>query len=146
MSQQNRISRALKPVNDLIVLNAETTGTILLRQNAFVTDLISASVDQVKVLTSAGSFRDAVESQRAYLKELGSKFQSVTKENVETLRDAGRDAGTVVKGAFSSARDEAGDAVDDFRSEAAGTIERTADSVADSVAPQPEPTPAPTSV
>lgn len=141
MSEANRLARITKPVTDLVVLNAETTGTILLRQNAFVTDMISASVDQVKTLTTAGSLRDAAESQRAYLREMGSKFQSVTKENVETLRDAGRDASSVVRGAFKGVRKDASEAVDSMRSDAASAVDSAADSVASSVAPQ-QPAPA----
>ncbi len=104
MTTETRFARVTKPMTDLVILNAEATGTVLQRQNAFVAEVIAASVDQVKVLTEAGSLRDAMDSQRAYIREIGEKFQSTARENIETIRDAGREAGTVVRGAFR--RDE----------------------------------------
>jgi hypothetical protein len=104
MKTQTRISRALAPVSNLVVLNAETTGTILLRQNALAKDLIAASVDQVKLLTEAGSLRDAVNFQRAYLRDIGTRVRSTGRENLDTLRHAGRDARGVLRDALRSAR------------------------------------------
>ncbi|MEE4360450.1 MAG: phasin family protein [Pseudomonadales bacterium] len=122
MSSERRMTRVLKPVNDLVVLNAEATGTILMRQNAFFGDLVSASVDQVKTLTSVGSVREAMDAQRTYLREIGSKFQSVARENVETLRDATRDASNVIRGAFRRAQDTVTEEVNELRTEAAEAI------------------------
>lgn len=139
MSNESRIAKAMKPVSDLVVLNAETTGAILLRQNALFNDLISASVDQVKVLTSAGSVRDAMESQRAYLREVGSKVRSVTRENIETLRGAGRDAGEVVKGAFRSARTDVSEGFEQAADSVSQGVQNAGDQAAAYVAPAPAP-------
>lgn len=132
---QNRLDRVLKPVTDLVVLNAETTGQVLMRQNAFFGDLVSASVDQVKTLTTVHSLREAVESQRSYLREIGGKFRGVTRENVETIRDATRDAGTVLRGAFRRAEDSVSEEIDELRQDAADAIAPEAQ--------QPTPAPAP---
>ncbi|HSG88240.1 MAG TPA: phasin family protein [Pseudomonadales bacterium] len=139
MSNESRISKAIKPVSDLVVLNAETTGTILMRQNSLFGDMIAASVDQVKILSEAGSVRDALESQRAYLREMGSKVRSTTRENIETLRTAGRDAGAVVKGAFRSARKDVGESVEQAADQVSQTVQNVGDQAASYVAPQDAP-------
>ena len=139
---ENRFARVTKPMTELVLLNAETTGTVLARQNAFVADVIAASVDQVRVLTEAGSLRDAIDSQRTYVREIGEKFQATARENVETIRAAGRDAGTVVRGAFRRAETDVKEAIDDARTEAAVAIDNVAGQIEDAVAPAAEPAPA----
>lgn len=129
MSNESRISRAIKPVTDLVILNAETTGTILLRQNALFNDMIAASVDQVKTLTTVGSLRDAVDAQRAYLREMGSKVRSTTRENVETIRGASQDAGDVVKGVFRRARKDTAEGVEQAAGQVADAVENAGEQV-----------------
>lgn len=137
MSNETRLRRITKPATDLVIINADATGTILLRQNAFFGEMVEASVAQVKQLTEAPSLRDAVESQRAYLREMGSKFRSVTRENIDTIRGAGRDAGEVLRTAVRGLREDASEAIED-----------AGEAVAEQVAPptmQPAaPAPAPT--
>ena len=144
-ANDSRISKAIKPVTDLVVLNAETTGTILLRQNALFNDMIAASVDQVKTLTTVGSLRDAVDAQRAYLREMGSKVRSTTRENVETLKDASQEAGDVVRGVFRRARTETAEGVEEAAGQVADAVESAGEQVSSYVqtAPQPAPQPAP---
>lgn len=139
MSEQNRFARVTKPMTDLVLINAETTGTVLQRQNAFVAEVIAASVDQVKVLTEAGSLRDAIDAQRAYVREISEKFQSTTRENFETIRGASKDAGSVVRGAFRRVEDDVENAV----SEARESVSEGFEQVASAVAPASESAPAP---
>lgn len=139
MSEQNRFARVTKPMTDLVIINAETTGTVLQRQNAFVAEVIAASVDQVKVLTEAGSLRDAIDSQRAYVREISEKFQTTARDNIETIREAGKDAGNVVRGAFRRAESDVEEAVAEARTDAAEAISN----VSEAVAPAAEPAPAP---
>lgn len=133
MKTQTRISRAFAPVSDLVVLNAETTGTILLRQNALAKDLISASVDQVKLLSEAGSVRDALNFQRAYLRDMGTRVRSTTRENLDTLRHAGRDARGVLRDTLRNARSEAAEAVNEATESVSEAVEETAESVSEAV-------------
>ena len=130
MSEQNRFARVTKPMTDLVIINAETTGTVLQRQNAFVAEVIAASVDQVKVLTEAGSLRDALDSQRAYIREISEKFQSTARENLETIREGGRNAGNVVRGAFRRVEADVENAVSEARQDAADAIDQFSDKVA----------------
>ena len=139
MSTESRFTRVTKPMTDLVILNAEATGTVLQRQNAFVAEVIAASVDQVKVLTEAGSFRDALDSQRAYIREIGEKFQTTARENIETIRGASRDAGNVVRGAFRRAEEDASEAVSEARESVAEAVENVAEAIAPAPAVEPAP-------
>lgn len=141
MSTQTRIKNVLKPVNDLVLINAETAGSVLLRQNAFFGDLVESSVQQVKTLSQAHSVRDAIDAQRAYMKEMGSKVSSVTRDNFETLREGGKSAGTVVKGALRRGRDEVSEAADNVQEQASDAVTSARAEFAERVAPeQPAPT------
>lgn len=136
MSTQTRIKRVLKPVNDLVLINAETTGSILMRQNAFFGDLVESSVQQVKTLSQAQSLRDAIDAQRAYMKEMGSKVSSVTRDNFETFREGSKSAGGVVKGALRRGRDEASEVVDSAQEQAADAVNSARADFAERVAPE----------
>lgn len=141
MSTQTRIKSVLKPVNELLLINAETTGSVLLRQNAFFGDLVESSVQQVKTLSQAQSLRDALDAQRAYMKEMGSKVSAVTRDNIETLREGTKSAGGVVKGALSRGRDEMSEAMDSAQEAASETVNSARAEFAERVAPeQPAPT------
>ncbi len=136
MSTQSRIKNVLKPVNDLVLINAETTGAILLRQNAFFGDLVESSVQQIKTLTQAESLRDAVDAQRAYIKEVGSKVSSVTRDNIETLREGGKSAGSVLSSALRRGREEVSEAVDSAQTQVNESVNRARAEVAETVAPE----------
>lgn len=136
MSTQTRIKSVLKPVNDLVLINAETTGSILLRQNAFFGDLVESSVQQVKTLSQASSLRDALDAQRAYMKEVGAKVSSVARDNIETLREGGKSAGTVVKSALRRSRDEVSEAVDTAGQQVSEAVDAARAEVAQRVAPE----------
>jgi len=141
MSTQTRIKSVFKPVNELVLLNAETAGSVLLRQNAFIGDLVESSVQQVKTLSQAHSLRDAIDAQRAYMKEIGSKVSAVTRDNIETLREGGKSAGGVVKGAFRRGRDEVSEVVDSAQETATDAVDSAREEFAERVAPE-QPAPA----
>lgn len=141
MSTQTRIKSVLKPVNELVLINAETAGSMLLRQNGFFGDLVESSVQQVKTLSQAPSLRDALDAQRAYMKEMGSKVSAVTRDNMETLREGTKSAGGVVKGAMRRGRDEVSEAVDSAQETAAETVNSARAEFAERVAPE-QPAPA----
>lgn len=136
MSTQTRLKSVLKPVNDLVLINAETTGSILLRQNAFFGDLVESSVQQVKALSQAESLRDAIDAQRAYMKEVGSKVSAVTRDNLETLREGTKSAGSVVKGALRRGRDEVSEVVDSAQEQASEAVNTARAEFAERVAPE----------
>ncbi len=142
MSTQTRIKSVLKPVNDLVLINAETTGSILLRQNAFFGDLVESSVQQVKTLSQAESLRDAMDAQRAYIKEVGSKVSAVARDNIETLREGGNSAREVVTSAFRRGREEVAEAAETAEAKVTETVNQARAEVAEAVAPdQPAPQP-----
>ena len=136
MSTQTRIKSVLKPVNELVLINAETTGSILLRQNAFFGDLVESSVQQIKTLSQAESLRAAIDAQRAYMKEMGSKVSAVTRDNLETFREGTKSAGTVVKGALRRGRDEVSEVVDSAQEQAADAVNSARSEFAERVAPE----------
>ena len=140
MSTQTRITRITKPMTDLVILNAETAGAVLQRQNTFVAEVIVASVDQVKVLTESGSVRDAFDAQRAYVRDMGEKLQTTARNNLETIRAASTEAGDVIRGAFRRAEADVAEAVEEVREAAAEAVEQVAEQVSEAVAPA-EPAP-----
>ena len=140
MSTQTRITRITKPMTDLVILNAETAGAVLQRQNTFVAEVIVASVDQVKVLTESGSVRDAFDAQRAYVRDMGEKLQTTARDNFETIRAASTEAGDVIRGAFRRAEADVAEAVEEVREVAAEAVEQVAEQVSEAVAPA-EPAP-----
>ena len=142
MSAQSRIQSVLKPVNDLVMINVETTGEIILRQNAVFGDIVKASIDQAKTLAEANSLRDAYQAQRAYLREVGSKVTEVSRENLETLRTGGQHAREVLAGAYRKGREEASEAMQKGKENASDAMDRGQEAfdrgrqnVADAVAP-----------
>lgn len=136
MSTQTRIKNVLKPVNDLVMINAETTGAILLRQNAFFGDLVESSVQQIKTLTQSESLREALDAQSAYMKEVGSKVSAVTRDNIETLREGGKSARTVVTSAFRRGREEVADAAESAEAKVTETVNQVRAEFAEKVAPE----------
>ena len=100
MNAQNAIQRVTKPLTDLVLLNAETTGQILLRQNAVFGQLVEQSVAQTRRMTAVSGVREAVESQREYLRTVGETLRTAQQDNLETLRNAGKSAVDVIRGAI----------------------------------------------
>ena len=140
MSTQTRITGITKPMTDLVILNAETAGAVLQRQNTFVAEVIVASVDQVKVLTESGSVRDAFDAQHAYVRDMGEKLQTTARNNLETIRAASKEAGDVIRGAFRRAEADVAEAVEEVREAADEAVEQVAEQVSEAVAPA-EPAP-----
>ena len=134
MSTQTRITGITKPMTDLVILNAETAGAVLERQNTFVAEVIVASVDQVKVLTESGSVRDAFDAQRAFVRDMGEKLQTTARDNFETIRAASTEAGDVIRGAFRRAEADVAEAVEEVREAADEAVEQVAEQVSEAVA------------
>jgi phasin family protein len=112
MTMRERVRDALKPASDLVVLNAETTGRLIQQQTALVLEVTEASVAQVRKLMAADSVREAYELQRDYVSDVFSMARGTGREQIATLREAGSDAGSVLRGAFRSVREEAAEAVE----------------------------------
>jgi len=104
MSEQNQgidtVRRFLKPMADLLVINAETMGTLIQRQNALVSELVETGVEALRKTVNAQSLQDAFEVQRDYATTVGEKVQNLQRENLETLRDAGTSGSDVLRSAF----------------------------------------------
>ena len=112
MTTRDRVRQAFKPATDLVVLNAETTGRLIQQQTALVLELTEASVAQVRKLMAAESVREAYELQRDYVSDVFSMARGTGREQIATLREAGSDAGSVLRGAFRRVREEAADVVE----------------------------------
>lgn len=112
MSMSDRVRDAFKPASDLIVLNAETTGRLIQQQTALVLEVTEASVAQVRKLMAVESVREAYELQRDYVSDVFSMARGTGREQIATLREAGSDAGSVLRGAFRRVREEAAEAVE----------------------------------
>lgn len=118
----DRVRNAMKPFNDLVVINAETTGRLVRQQTALVLEITDASVSQVKRLVEAESVQDAFDAQRNFVSDLAGMFRESGREQMSTLREAGSATGDVFRGMVrrgEEAIEEAGQAVSDAASEAA---------------------------
>ena len=100
----NPIRRITKPLVDLMVLNAETTGAILLRQNAMLGELVKAGVDRARAVADAKDVGEAFRLQTEFGREVFEKMNSTGRENWETVRDAYGKAGEVIRTAVRPAQ------------------------------------------
>jgi len=141
MSTAERIRNVFKPMADLAVINSETTGAILLRQNAFFGELVESSVNQIRTLAEAPSVRDAVETQRGCLREVSSRASSVARDNFETLREGGKNAGSVLRGSFERGRQDVADAVEKGQSQVNETVDQARGTLAGAVSPEQQSAP-----
>jgi hypothetical protein len=112
MALSDNVRKAFKPASDLAVLNAETTGRLIQQQTALVLEVTEASVAQVKKLMQVESIREAIELQRDYVGDVFSMTRGTSREQLATLREAGSDAGEVLRSVFRRAREEAAEAIE----------------------------------
>lgn len=98
---QSMLSRFTRPVIDLMVLNAETAGSMLLRQNTAFGELVQAGVERARAVADAKDLGEAVRLQSEFGREVFEKMSSVGRENWNTVREAYGKAGEVLREAVS---------------------------------------------
>ena len=84
--QQPVINRFIKPITDLMVINAETTGEILLRQTSAFSELIQAGVENARKAATAPSFAEAARTRVEFVREVMAKANDVNRGNWASLR------------------------------------------------------------
>ena len=100
----NPISRITKPFVELMLLNAETTGAILLRQNAVMSELVQASVDGARAVAGAKDLGEAMRLQQDLGRQMFEKLSATGRDNWNTVRDAYSKAGTVIRTAVQPSK------------------------------------------
>lgn len=108
----DRVRSAMKPFNDLVVINAETTGRLVRQQTALVLEVTDATVSQVKRLIESESVRDAFEAQRNYVSDIAGMMRESGREQFTTLRDAGTATGDVLRGIVETGEEKAEEAME----------------------------------
>ena len=98
------ISRITKPLMDLMLLNAETTGAILLRQNAVMGELVQAGVDRARAVAGAKDLGEAMRLQTDFGRHVFEKLSATGRDNWNTVRDAYGKAGGVIRTAVQPSK------------------------------------------
>lgn len=98
----NPIRRITKPLVDLMVLNAETTGAIMLRQTATVGELVQSGVERARAVAAAKDVSEAFRLQTEFGREVLEKLTATGRDNWGTMRDAYGKAGEVIRTAVQS--------------------------------------------
>lgn len=93
----NPMSRITKPFMDLMLLNAETTGAILLRQTAVVGELVQAGIDGARAVAGAKDLGEAMRLQQDLGRQVFEKLTATGRDNWNTVRDAYDKAGSVIR-------------------------------------------------
>ena len=105
--QQPIISRFIKPITDLMVINAETTGEILLRQTSAFSELVQAGVENARKVAAAPSFAEAARTRVEFVREMMSKANDVNRGNWESIRSGFAKSRDRLRGAVDTASDAA---------------------------------------
>lgn len=94
----------VKPMADLMVVNAEATGAMLLRMNALSAELIREGIDHARALAGAADFAEAGRLQTESVRKVAEKVGEASRENADAAREAFSKAGEVIRGMFSQSR------------------------------------------
>lgn len=105
--QQTTIDRFIKPITDLMVINAETTGEILLRQTNAFSELVQAGVENARKAAAAPNFAEAARTRMEFVREVMEKANDVNRGNWESLRAGFAKSRDRLTGAVDSAADAA---------------------------------------
>ncbi len=100
----NPITRITKPLVDLMLLNAETTGAILLQQNAMMAELVQAGVDRARAVADAKDLGEAMRLQTDFGRHVFEKLSAAGRDNWNTMRDAYGKAGSVIRTAVQPSK------------------------------------------
>ena len=80
------VNRFIKPISDLMVINAETTGEILLRQTNAFSELVRAGIDNARKAAAAPSLAEAARTRVEFAREVFAKANDVNRGNWQSLR------------------------------------------------------------
>ena len=101
--QQPVITRFIKPISDLMIINAETTGEILLRQTSAFSELVQAGVENARKAAAAPTLAEAARTRFEFMREVMAKANDVNRGNWESIRSGFAKSRDRLRGVDSSA-------------------------------------------
>jgi phasin family protein len=88
---------ALKPISELMSLNAKIVETAAEKQTAFFKDFVNDSVSFAKELSSQKDYSGIYQTQKAFLENLQEKWIAASTEAYETFTSNQEKIGDVFK-------------------------------------------------
>ncbi len=84
----NELKDSMKPVMDIAEINKKTAEKLIALQSSFVTEVVNASLAQMKTLSETKDAKAAVELQVKYLKDAEAKMTEVAEKEIAALAEA----------------------------------------------------------
>ncbi|MGB0224342.1 MAG: phasin family protein [Marinobacterium sp.] len=84
----NELKDSMKPMMAMAEINKKTAEALIGLQSSYVTDVVNASLSQMKSLTEVKDPKAALELQVKYLKEAEAKMTEVAEKEIAALAAA----------------------------------------------------------
>lgn len=93
----NELKDSMKPVMDMAEINKKTAEKLIALQSAYVTEVVNASLSQMKTLSETKDPKAALDLQVKYLKDAESKMTEVAEKEIAALAEAKAELSTLVE-------------------------------------------------
>ena len=93
----NEFKDNMKPVMDMAEINKKTAEKLIALQSAYVTEVVNASLSQMKTLSETKDPKAALDLQVKYLKDAESKMTEVAEKEIAALAAAKAELTAVVE-------------------------------------------------
>lgn len=97
----NEFKDSMKPVMDMAEINKKTAEKLIALQSSFVTDVVNASLAQMKTLAETKDPKAAMELQVKFLKDAETKMTEVAEKELAAFAEAKAELSNVVEKSFS---------------------------------------------
>ncbi|MEY3038625.1 MAG: hypothetical protein RL143_1192 [Pseudomonadota bacterium] len=93
----NEIKDSMKPVMAMAEINKKTAEALISLQSSYVTEVVNASLAQMKTLSETKDAKAALELQVAFLKDAEAKMTEVAEKEIAALAAAKAELTAVVE-------------------------------------------------
>ena len=93
----NEFKDSMKPVMDMVEINKKTAEKLIALQSAYVTEVVNASLSQMKTLAETKDPKAALDLQVKFLKDAESKMTEVAEKEIAALSEAKTELTTLVE-------------------------------------------------
>lgn len=97
----DNLKDSMKPVMDMAEINKKTAERLIALQSSYVTEVVNASLAQMKTLSETKDAKDALELQVKYLKDAEAKMTEVAEKEIAALAEAKAELSTLVEKSLS---------------------------------------------
>ncbi len=98
---------SMKPMTELMEINIKTLESLAEQQTSFFTSALSDSLAYTQDITSQSDMASILKVQKEYSEDFQDKFMSASKELYSTMVEAQDKVSTVMKTAFTEAKEMA---------------------------------------